>query len=356
MESTSQLRYFRLSHVATEHTLLTFVPPSVGRATGVLQLPVLMQIDPSDTHVINTLKNLQPKIAALKKMKISDVYKKLTSETAWLSLLTKGSYYAVASGRVPGIYTSHATMTLQIQNWTVEWGDTPDRKYMRPAFRKFECFSQALAFVIMSANKEYSWSFGTAAPPQEEEEVMDPFKFMGTPQSSKSTTMGKGNSGYIYPPSASAGPNTSTPRKGAARPMIPMEGITSDLMQMTVLDSPQRNYNYNTVRTFSGNALPYSHVRDHTGIIDTLYAAPPDDQVEITSLGKAADAYLQAHGYTPEAVESIVAVRVSCDTVEEFVVGLSTLNIPETEAVYLASLIKAPTGVTYTRNNQKLKL
>jgi hypothetical protein len=84
----------------------------------------------------------------------------------------------------------------------------------------------------------------------------------------------------------------------------------------------------------------YSHIRDLTGIIDTIYgstSATPN--YTLNTLGKHASHYLGAHGYTNPTITEIEKIWSACTTLDEFTNQLTTLGMAATESHWLWDLI-----------------
>ncbi|KAJ7031790.1 hypothetical protein C8F04DRAFT_1262650 [Mycena alexandri] len=85
----------------------------------------------------------------------------------------------------------------------------------------------------------------------------------------------------------------------------------------------------------------YSHIRDFTGIIDTIYGSSSAPLVYLSyGLGKHAGYYLQAHGYTDSTIKKIEEIWMrSGSSVDTFVDLLSAHGVATTEGRWLWDMI-----------------
>ena len=84
----------------------------------------------------------------------------------------------------------------------------------------------------------------------------------------------------------------------------------------------------------------YSHIRDLTGIIGSIYGTSLAPKYEAHQIGRHAGYYLQAHGYTEETIDNIAVVYARSTTVEEFVEILNSGGMVATEIRWLWDLIQ----------------
>jgi hypothetical protein len=85
----------------------------------------------------------------------------------------------------------------------------------------------------------------------------------------------------------------------------------------------------------------YSHIRDLTGIIDSIYgttSVPPSFNTH--EIGRHASYYLQAHGYMQETIDHIALVWMNSADVDEFVETLNVSGMAATEIRWLWDLIR----------------
>ncbi|KAJ7852695.1 hypothetical protein B0H14DRAFT_2580863 [Mycena olivaceomarginata] len=105
--------------------------------------------------------------------------------------------------------------------------------------------------------------------------------------------------------------------------------------------NPHRANQSTTARTEPAlGPVIYSHIRDTSGIIDTIYGTTtghPDFKPQ--DLGRHASYYLQAHGYLQETIDEITEVWLQSHGVEEFVAALNPQGMPATELRWLWDLI-----------------
>lgn len=92
----------------------------------------------------------------------------------------------------------------------------------------------------------------------------------------------------------------------------------------------------------------WSYIRNLQGIIGVLYQplvpVVPRPQ-ESASLGVLAENYLQAHGYTQSAINSIASTARSSPSAEGFVDSLIAYGLTRTEAKFLWDIIEWKTEV-----------
>ncbi|KAJ7615116.1 hypothetical protein DFH06DRAFT_1146169 [Mycena polygramma] len=84
----------------------------------------------------------------------------------------------------------------------------------------------------------------------------------------------------------------------------------------------------------------FSHIRDLTGIIDTIYGSTTGSPVYSQyNLGKQANKYLHAHGYTDSTIQKIQETWEGSQSSEEFVKLLSPYGMATTEIQWLWEMI-----------------
>jgi hypothetical protein len=85
----------------------------------------------------------------------------------------------------------------------------------------------------------------------------------------------------------------------------------------------------------------FSHIRDFTGIIDTIYGITEDAPAYPSQrIGRHAGYYLHSHGYTSDTIEDITKIWANSPDVEEFVGALGDRGMPATEVRWLWDLIR----------------
>jgi hypothetical protein len=84
----------------------------------------------------------------------------------------------------------------------------------------------------------------------------------------------------------------------------------------------------------------YSHIRDLTGITDSIYGTSLPPKYEVQEIGRHAGYYLQAHGYTQETINDITGLYARSATVEDFVEVLNSGGMAATEIRWLWDLIQ----------------
>jgi len=85
----------------------------------------------------------------------------------------------------------------------------------------------------------------------------------------------------------------------------------------------------------SSSPVIHQHVRNLSGIIDTLFAPPKPDDTPLPSLGALAMLYLRAHGYDTSSVLHVCACYRESLSADHFASKLSLRGLPMAEGRYL---------------------
>ncbi|KAJ6521410.1 hypothetical protein B0H19DRAFT_1068725 [Mycena capillaripes] len=83
-----------------------------------------------------------------------------------------------------------------------------------------------------------------------------------------------------------------------------------------------------------------SHIRDFTGIINTIYGSTTTPTYKLYTLGKHAGYYLQAHGYTETTIQEIQKLWANSADVDTFIEHLTSRGMPAAEIRWLWDLIR----------------
>ncbi|KAJ7627894.1 hypothetical protein B0H17DRAFT_1150811 [Mycena rosella] len=84
----------------------------------------------------------------------------------------------------------------------------------------------------------------------------------------------------------------------------------------------------------------YSHIRDFTGITNTIYGSTSQAPTYASyGFGKHASYYLQAHGYDEDSIGTIETLWMASKDVDEFLKPLISRGMPATEVQWLWDLI-----------------
>jgi hypothetical protein len=83
-----------------------------------------------------------------------------------------------------------------------------------------------------------------------------------------------------------------------------------------------------------------SHIRDFTGIMDTIYGSTTTPSYKSYTLGKHAGFYLQAHGYTETTIHEIQKLWANSTHVDVFIEHLTSRGMPAAEVRWLWDLIR----------------
>ncbi|KAJ7076805.1 hypothetical protein C8R43DRAFT_966011 [Mycena crocata] len=98
-----------------------------------------------------------------------------------------------------------------------------------------------------------------------------------------------------------------------------------------------------SVSTWRKSKKIHSHIRDFTGIIDTVYGTTSTAlDYALYDIGTHASRYLQAHGYTEATIEDIEQFWSMSKNVDEFVDHLVPCGMAATEVQWLWDLIRHP--------------
>ncbi|KAJ7031786.1 hypothetical protein C8F04DRAFT_1262644 [Mycena alexandri] len=197
---------------------------------------------------------------------------------------TSGPFYAVCKGRKRGIYVS--TCELETDD------GLPDPK---PGCHAFVDIKEALVYMILKGNIEKMKELGL-------------YSRAGVPSGRTMYTNVRSRAestlGHEQIPHSGARPAPQSTEGQRVRPI-------------------------------------YSHIRDFTGIIDTIYGSSSAPLVCLSyGLGKHAGYYLQAHGYTDSTIKKIEEIWMrSGSSVDTFVDLLSAHGVAATEGRWLWDMI-----------------
>ncbi|KAJ7210622.1 hypothetical protein C8J57DRAFT_1257187 [Mycena rebaudengoi] len=113
-----------------------------------------------------------------------------------------------------------------------------------------------------------------------------------------------------------------------------LKGDLEKMRTLGLLDTKSGTDNKTTTKIFS-------HIRDFTGIIDTIYGITEDAPAYPSQrIGRHAGYYLHSHGYTSDTIEDITKIWANSPDVEEFVGALGDRGMPATEVRWLWDLIR----------------
>jgi hypothetical protein len=85
----------------------------------------------------------------------------------------------------------------------------------------------------------------------------------------------------------------------------------------------------------------FSHIRDFTGIIDTIYGITTNAPTyPKQNIGRHAGYYLLSHGYTADTIEEITKIWAGSNDIDEFVETMGQRGMPTTEVRWLWDLIR----------------
>ncbi|KAG1904841.1 uncharacterized protein F5891DRAFT_1184254 [Suillus fuscotomentosus] len=237
----------------------------------------------------------------------SDAAQGMLQKERWEGTLQ--GFYGVLRGHEIGIYT--------------KWKDCHQlvSGYRSPMYKKFETFTDAVAWMIMKGKCIDGRPIGSKIGLMKEKVVESPVVEVSNlsldpPKkllSTVSSILGESSA----PPLAF---NTSTPRRPRA--------------WRTLAD------NHPSLATSSNAPVRvYQYMRELSGIQSTLYSPPPADDTPLPSFGDIPDSYLEAHGYSSRALLCIQhALDVSMSG-QQFVNNLSSRGLPVAEARWLWFII-----------------
>ncbi|KAG1873165.1 hypothetical protein F4604DRAFT_1925659 [Suillus subluteus] len=221
---------------------------------------------------------------------------------------TLQGFYGVLRGHEIGIYTKWKDCHQMVSG------------YHNPMFKKFETFTDAVAWMIMKGKyvdgKPIGSKIGIVKETIVESPVVEVSNLsLDSPKSLLSTV----SSILGEPPAPLLIVDTSTPRRTRAWRTL----MDTHPSLTTSSHAPQQVYQY---------------MRELSGIQSTLYSPPPDD-ILLPSFGDVPDSYLEAHGYSSRAllcVQHALDVSVSG---QQFVDNLSGRGLPVAEAWWLWFII-----------------
>ncbi|KAJ7074938.1 hypothetical protein B0H15DRAFT_806525 [Mycena belliarum] len=116
--------------------------------------------------------------------------------------------------------------------------------------------------------------------------------------------------------------------------------LKGDMAKMRTLDTNDLPEPASQSQPLPKPKIIYSHIRDLTGIVDTIYgstSSKPD--YALYNLGRHASNYLQAHGYTGSTIKEIENIWASSGSVDNFSARLVPLGMAATEVQWLWELI-----------------
>ncbi|KAJ7256721.1 hypothetical protein C8J57DRAFT_1235585 [Mycena rebaudengoi] len=85
----------------------------------------------------------------------------------------------------------------------------------------------------------------------------------------------------------------------------------------------------------------FSHIRDFTGIIATIYGITTNTPIYPTQkIGRHAGYYLLSHGYTADTIADITKIWADSNNIDQFVETMGSRGMPATEVRWLWDLIR----------------
>jgi hypothetical protein len=90
----------------------------------------------------------------------------------------------------------------------------------------------------------------------------------------------------------------------------------------------------------SGTQPIFSHIRDLSGIIDTIYGTTKTPEYPQHQIGRHASYYLHAHGYTASSIDEIASIWAHSEGAEAFVEVLGSKGMAAAEVHWLWDLIR----------------
>lgn len=84
----------------------------------------------------------------------------------------------------------------------------------------------------------------------------------------------------------------------------------------------------------------YTHVRNLSGILQTLKYAPPPDDTPLPFLGSLAMGYLGAHGYDISSILHIASAFMANSDPDAFATQLTCKGLPMLEGLFLWQIIE----------------
>ncbi|TCD61104.1 hypothetical protein EIP91_009021 [Steccherinum ochraceum] len=218
--SVSDHIYFCLSNIPKEHGFVNKLPTSWSCTRSRPPLPIYVQLDSKTPTVVEALKSLRDKLKHISNKSPDEILQIMSEDLSWIGVVPVGGpWYAVARGRMYGVFQSYAIMSKQVDAWRLE---TSKGHTITACFKRFTHFAPALGFVAtVGANRE-KWAAldnpqTTARQPDVFDAVvvaeahgMDPFSFMGTPSQAFRPPMPNTESRHAAPLAASEASTSSS--------------------------------------------------------------------------------------------------------------------------------------------------
>ncbi|KAG2157043.1 hypothetical protein DEU56DRAFT_905720 [Suillus clintonianus] len=174
--------------------------------------------------------------------------------------------------------------------------------YCNPMFKKFETFTDTVAWMIMKGKYIDSKPIGGKIGLMKEKAVESP---------------------VVKVSNLSLDP-----------PKSPPSTVSS------ILGESSAPYNHPSLATSSNApARVYQYMQELSGIQSTLYSPPPADDTPLPSFGDIPDSYLEAHGYSSRALLCIQHALDISMSGQQFVYNLSGRGLPVAEAQWLWFII-----------------
>jgi hypothetical protein len=95
----------------------------------------------------------------------------------------------------------------------------------------------------------------------------------------------------------------------------------------------------NRLPSAGSSPVVYQHVRELSGIVDSLSAPPKPDDTPLPNLGPLAMSYLHAHGYSTSAILHIYTYYQKSNSPDDFAMKLSVKGLPFVEGKYVWEVI-----------------